>query len=76
MQPIEASDDDNNEIIDIKSSEDPGDEDDGQIKPKEGQVIEIKSDVKGDKDNEVKKNVKDSGKCHEDGKTSSFFHCH
>ena len=34
LQPIEAGDNDDNEIIEIKSSEDLGDEDDGQIKPK------------------------------------------
>ena len=72
VQPIEASDNHDNEIIDIKSSEDLGDEDDRQIKPKkEGKVIEIKSEVKGDEDKEVKKRLV-GGKCH-DSETSSFF---
>ena len=72
LQPIEAGDDDNNEIIEIKSSEDPGDEDDGQIKPKEGNVIEIKPEVKSNEDNKVKKRLV-GGKCHEDSETSTFF---
>ena len=72
LQPIEAGDDDDNEIIEIKSSEDLGDEDDGQIKPKEGNVIEIKPEVKSNKDNEVNKRLV-GGKCHEDSETSSFF---
>ena len=72
LQPIEAGDNDDNEIIKIKSSEDPGDEDDGQIKPKEGNIIEIKLEVKSDEDNKVKKRLV-GGKCHEDSETSSFF---
>ena len=73
LQPIEAGDDDDNEMIEIKSSEDPGDEDDRQIKPKkEGNIIEIKPEVKSDEDNEVKKRLV-GGKCHEDSETSSFF---
>ena len=72
LQPTEADDNDDNEIIEIKSSEDPGDEDDRQIKPKEGNIIEIKPEVKSDEDNKVKKRLV-GGKCHEDSETSSFF---
>ena len=59
LQPIEAGDNEDN------------DEDDRQIKPKEGNIIEIKSEVKSDEDNKVKKRLV-GRKCHEDSETSSF----